>query len=85
VTDIREHLDTGSQVVIALTAVFFIVALFLTGLKHDLLLEVGVFLVSIKLIMMAYKNSVSAKQLNEQIARVEETLRRIEKASRPAA
>lgn len=36
------------------------------GFTHDLLLEAGVFLVSIKLIRMGYKNSViNTKILNE--------------------
>ena len=42
-----------------MTLVLFVNALFTTGLKHDLLLKDGVFLVSVKLIQMAYKNSVA--------------------------
>jgi len=34
------------------------VALFTKGFTHDILLEAGVLLVSVKLIIMAYKNSV---------------------------
>ena len=51
----REHFDLGSLTIIAVTFVLFVVALFAKGLTHDLLLEVGVFLVSVKLIVMAYK------------------------------
>ena len=80
-TDIHEHLDTGSKAVIMLTAVLFAVALFVKGLGHDLLLEAGVFLVSVKLIMMAYKDSVAAKELRQRLAQMEETLKRIENAS----
>jgi hypothetical protein len=46
-----------------LTLVLFIVALFAKGFTHDLLLEAGVFLVSVKLILAAYKNSVSNQRI----------------------
>jgi hypothetical protein len=48
------HLDRGSLIVIAITFVLFAGAVFATGISHDLLLEAGVFLVSVKLIIMAY-------------------------------
>ena len=57
------HFDTGSLVVMALTLILFVVALFAKGLTHDLLLEAGVFLVSVKLILVAYKNSVSNQRI----------------------
>ena len=60
----QEHLDTGSIVVIVITFVCFGIALFAKGLTQALLLEIGVLLVSVKLIMMAYKSS----QANTQIA-----------------
>ena len=75
--DIQRHLDSWSWVVIGLTFIMFIAALFLKGLSHDLLLEGGVFLVSVKLIMMAYKNSVTATELNDRLDRLEKTLRRL--------
>ena len=57
------HLDAGSLAVMGLTLVLFIVALFAKGFTHDLLLEAGVFLVSVKLILAAYKNSVSNQRI----------------------
>ena len=57
------HLDNGSLGVMGLTLVLFVVALFAKGLTHDLLLEAGVFLVSVKLILAAYKNSVSNQRI----------------------
>lgn len=54
--EFRKHFDTGSLIVIIVTFVLFITALFTKGFTHDLLLEAGVFLVSLKLIMMSYKN-----------------------------
>ena len=76
--DIQRHLDPWSGVVIVITFLMFVTALLLKGLGHDLLLEGGVFLVSVKLIMMAYKNSVTATKLNDRLGGVENTLARIE-------
>ena len=67
---LRDHLDFWSLVVIALTLALFIVALFIKGLTHEILLEAGVFLVSLKLIMMSHKNSVLAKKTEFQLERI---------------
>jgi len=71
---LREHFDTGSVIVIAITFVVFAVALFVKGMTHDLLLEIGVLLVSVKLIMMAYKNSVTAKELQRELKAIRQRL-----------
>ena len=42
------HLDIVSQLVILTTFVLFVVALFIKGFGHGLLLEAGVFLISVK-------------------------------------
>jgi hypothetical protein len=47
--------------------VLFLAALFAKGLTHDLFLEAGVFLVSVKIIVMAYRNSVALSNLNEKL------------------
>jgi len=67
---LRDHFDFWSLVVIALTLALFIVALFIKGLTHEILLEAGVFLVSLKLIMMSHKNSVLAKKTEFQLERI---------------
>jgi hypothetical protein len=59
---VKKHLDLGSIIVILITLALFIVALFVKGFTHDLLLEAGVFLVSVKVIMMAYQNSMHANE-----------------------
>lgn len=69
-----EHLDPWSVVVILLTLILFLVALFLKGFTHDLLLEAGVFLVSLKLIIMGHKNSVIARHTEEQLQRILDAL-----------
>jgi hypothetical protein len=72
------HLDIVSQLVILTTFVLFVVALFIKGFGHGLLLEAGVFLISVKLIMMAQKNSILAKDLDNRLDRMEATLTRLE-------
>jgi len=63
----NKSIDRGSLLVAAITLGFFIAALFTKGLSHDLFLEAGVFLVSVKLIIMAYRNSVSVGHLNDKL------------------
>ena len=67
---LRKYFDAGTLIVMLLTLVFFVAALFLTGLSHDLLLEAGVFLVSVKLMIMSYKNGVTSQDLQEQLRRI---------------
>ncbi len=69
--------DTASLVVIAVTFILFVMALFFTGFTHDLLLEAGVFLVSVKLIMMAYKSNVESEYIHQELKEIKELLRKI--------
>jgi hypothetical protein len=55
--------NLGNTLVIAITFILFLIALFTTGFKKDLLLEAGVFLVSIKLIMMNRSTANSNKEI----------------------
>ncbi len=71
----KEHLDFGSLIVIITTCVLFILALFAKGFTHDLLLEAGVFLVSVKLIMMAYHNSAYIKGLDNELKEIKGLLK----------
>jgi len=74
----KNHFDTGSVVVLFVTLVLFAVALVVEGFTHDLLLESGVFLVSVKLVMMSYKNSVTGILLQKRTDEILEIVRRIE-------
>jgi hypothetical protein len=76
--DVQKSFDAGSLGIIAVTLVLFVVALFVKGLTHDLLLETGVFLVSVKLIVMSYKNAVASQRLHEELSEIREALLRIE-------
>jgi len=71
-------LDVGSRIVILVTSVLFIAALFAKGFGHGVLLEAAVFLVSVKLIIMAYKNSVAANDLKDHLLHLHADLLRIE-------
>ena len=72
-----KHFDFGSIVVIAVTFVLFALALFFTGFTHDLLLEAGVFLVSVKLIMMAYKASKSTAKIEAELQEIKELIKEL--------
>jgi HAMP domain-containing protein len=72
------HLDRGSLIVILITFVLFVGALFAKGLSHDLLLEAGVFLISVKLIIMAYKHSVSTHRLLQSLEEMRRAMSRLE-------
>jgi hypothetical protein len=63
----KKHFDSGTILVIILTGLLFIVALFIKGFTHELLLEAGVLLVSTKLIMMAYRNSINYDELKKEL------------------
>ncbi len=68
------HFDAGSLAVIATTLVLFLAALVTKGFTHDMLLEAAVFLVSVKLIVMSYKNGVSAAALARELAEIKSLL-----------
>jgi len=63
----KKHFDGGTIFVIIVTGLLFLVALFVKGFTHALLLETGVFLVSVKLIMMAYKNNLIYEELKKDL------------------
>lgn len=66
--------DLGTLATIILTLVLFIAALFVKGLTHDLLLEAGVFLVSVKLVLMSYKSGVAADAIRAELTAIRSTL-----------
>jgi len=71
----RKHFDVGSMMVIIVTFVLFTMALFTKGFTHDLLLEAGVFLVSVKLILMAFKNNNNVKIFQKELQEIKELLK----------
>ena len=53
--------------VIGITFVLFVLALFTKGITHDFFLEAGIFLVSVKLIMANYSEMVVLRRLEGKI------------------
>jgi hypothetical protein len=74
-----KRFDVWSLLVITATMVLFLAALFVKGLTHELLLEAGVFLVSIKLIYMSYKNGLAEKAM---LVKMDEILSVLERSER---
>lgn len=70
----KAYFDTSSILVILVTFVLFVMALFTKGFTHDLLLEAGVFLVSVKLILMAYNNRVISNKIIEELETIKKRL-----------
>jgi hypothetical protein len=60
-------LDWGSWVTLSVTIVLFVLALVEKGLTHEILLEAGVFLISVKLVLSAHKTHMLIKTLSEKI------------------
>jgi hypothetical protein len=71
----KKHFDSGAIFVIIVTGLLFIVALFVKGFTHELLLEAGILLVSIKLIMMAYRNSLNYEELKKELHEIKTILK----------
>jgi uncharacterized membrane protein len=72
--DIRQKLDLGSRLVIVVTLALFVAALFVKGFGHGLLLEAGVFLVSVKLIIMAARHGATDRELRQRLDQIDATL-----------
>jgi hypothetical protein len=71
----ERYIDAGSIIIIVITFVLFGIALFTKGFTHDILLEVGVLLVSVKLIMMAFKNANHSRKLENDLSEIKELLK----------
>ncbi len=69
-----KYFDPGIIIVIVITVLLFTVALFVKGFTNALLLEAGVLLVSIKLIMMAYRNSINYSDLKKELNEIRRLL-----------
>ncbi len=74
-----KYFDIGSLLIIVITFILFTVALFTKGFTQDLLLETGVLVVSIKLIIMAYKNSKTSNEINEELHTIKQMLSKNDK------
>lgn len=66
--------DPWANIIILLTCGLFGFSIFAKGFSHDLLLEAGVFLVSVKLILMAKKNTETEDRLEHRLIEIKELL-----------
>ncbi len=73
----KKLIESGNTIVIVITFVLFIVALLTTGMTKDILLEAGVFLVSVKIIMMSSSNRKSINELKDKLNEIIETLNEV--------
>ena len=71
----RRFVDPASAVVIAVTLALFGVALATKGFTHDILLESGVFLVSVKLIVLGYESRVASQGLRRELDEIKALIR----------
>lgn len=78
-------MDLGSLVIAVITCGLFVTALFFKGWTHDLFLEVGVFLVSVKIMLLAYHNGVAVGDLDEKLDTVLTELKQAGEENRSAA
>ena len=69
-------MDAGSLAVAAVTLVLFVVALLEKGFTHDILLEAGVFLVSVKLMMLAHKSQKASERVESRLDEIAAALKR---------
>ena len=67
-------LDPWTLAVMLVTLALFTAALFVKGFTHDLLLEAGVFLVSVKLIIMIYRSQVATEGLERRLDELKDLL-----------
>ncbi len=67
--------DQLSRALILLTVVLFGLSLAVKGITHELFLEAGVFLVSVKLILMAGRNAASKERIERYLNQIEELLK----------
>ncbi len=74
------NLGLGSFAVIIVTFILFVVALFVKGFTHDLLLESAVFLVSVKLIILTYQNNLGVQSIEKKLDLILSEEEHLEKA-----
>jgi len=71
----KKYIDFGSVIVMIITFILFFIALFTKGFTHDLLLEAGIFLVSLKLIMMSYKIGTYVKVIDNDLQKIKKLIK----------
>ena len=67
---LKKYCGPGTLLVVLITLALFIAALFAKGFTHDLLLEAAVFLVSVKLIILSYRNSKGVEAIQDKLDKI---------------
>jgi len=73
-----KHFDYGSLAVIGITLILFMLALVTKGFTRDVLLEAAIFLISVKLVIMAYKRVDATDILHKKLDDIYKAIKRIE-------
>jgi hypothetical protein len=73
----KKLIESGNTIIIVITFILFIVALLTTGMTKDILLEAGVFLVSVKIIIMSSSNRKSINELKEKLNEIIDKLNQL--------
>ena len=66
----------GSMAIIFITFTLFVVSLFQKGLTHEIFVDTGIFLVSVKLIVMSFKNNLYMQDLNQQLEEIKKLIKK---------
>ena len=72
----NNRLDFGSVLIVVITFILFVVSLFVKGLGHEILLDAAVFLVSVKIIIMSFKNECYIKELSKQLEEIKSLIKK---------
>ncbi len=71
---VEKRIDRASTFTVIVTTILFVIAIFEKGFTHELLLEAGVFLVSVKLILASAKTDIATKKVQEQLDEIQRKL-----------
>ena len=66
----KKRVDTASLIILAITLGLFLIALYEKGLTQEILLEAGVFLVSVKLVLASVKTDLANQSIEEKLDRL---------------
>ena len=77
---LKKYLGFWNTLILLITLILFIVALFVKGFTRDLLLEIAVFLVSVKLFILSYRNGKGVELIQDKLDAILSKEEQLEKA-----
>lgn len=75
---LADYIDLGTLSVMGITLILFLSALFTRGFTHALLLEGGVFLISVKLMLNHYRQTLALHSIEEKLNAQKELIEKID-------